>query len=51
MMVELATYRGQTFLVPARISLRAKELGTHIIIDAVYLPTQRIEMSYNLRAD
>ncbi len=41
----------QTPLVPTRIARRAEEIGPHVVVYAVDIPTQCIEMLAHLRAD
>src|SRR5262245_43123726 len=41
----------QTRLVPAGIPLRTKEIRTHVVVKAVYFPTEIVKVSDHLGAD
>jgi hypothetical protein len=49
--VEAGMEGKQAPLVPARVSLRAEEVGAHIIVYAVDLPTQPAKIIDHLRTD
>ena len=41
----------QPLLIPARIPFGAKEINTHIIINAMYFPAEFVKMAHHLGAD
>ena len=51
MVTKIPANRFQTLLVPARIAVRPEEIGPHVIVNAMDLPTQFIEIRYHFRAD
>src|ERR1700733_9097369 len=38
-------------LIPPCITLRAEEIGPHVVVNSVHLPTAPAEIIYDLRAD
>src|SRR6266480_1276989 len=51
MVLELPTSLLEPALVPPRVPLGSEEVSAHVVIDAVNLPAQRIEMRDHLRPD
>ena len=41
----------QPLLVPARVALRAEEIGPHVVVHAMHVPAQSVEMLGHFRAD
>jgi hypothetical protein len=51
MVFEVAAGSQETTLIPPRITLRAKEIRTHVVVNAMDLPSKCIEIANHLRPD
>ena len=51
MMLKITERGFEPALVPARIAALTEEIRPHIVIDAVHLPAQRVEVGDDFRAD
>ena len=49
--MEMAVGGEQTTLVPSGVSARPEEIGAHVVVHAMHLPTELAEVGDHFRAD